>query len=120
MCDCISANFTAAILSGANFTNSVLNSANFDDANLTNTVIDVALPVRGTFLRQFGKEGDSLQAEFKRPAGIAVRETQEGTAEIFVVDSDNKRMQVFSTDGRLIRSFRLTLDGEQGRPVCVA
>ncbi|XP_078574813.1 uncharacterized protein LOC144861018 [Branchiostoma floridae x Branchiostoma japonicum] len=49
---------------------------------------------------RFGREG-SGEGEFRYPSGVAI--SDDGT--IFVLDSDNSRVQIFDSDGKFLRTF---------------
>ena len=65
----------------------------------------------GTLLRSFGHKNDG---EFKYPAGIAINKDRQ----IFVADLDNRRVQIFSWEGRHLGSFggQGSLDSQLFKP----
>eukprot|EP00058_Branchiostoma_floridae_P022150 XP_002607640.1 hypothetical protein BRAFLDRAFT_84671 [Branchiostoma floridae] len=76
--------------------------------------------VRQPWVRKarFGGEG-SGSGEFMGPYGVAVSQANE----VYIADSGNSRIQVFTMDGVYIREFTTTLPGETGgkfRPSGVA
>lgn len=62
--------------------------------------------IDGEFLGSFGKFGVG-QGEFKNPYGIAI-DSQE---RLWVVDTGNRRVQVFNTDGTFLSSVDSYNDG---------
>ena len=54
-----------------------------------------AFDLSGTFLYKFGERGDR-HGQFRRPRGLLV----DGSSNLLVCDSENKRVQQFSLDGR--------------------
>ena len=54
-----------------------------------------AFDLSGTFLYKFGERGDR-HGQFRRPRGLLV----DGSNNLLVCDSENKRVQQFSLDGR--------------------
>jgi len=61
------------------------------------------VPHQYQFLFKFGSHGDGPE-QFKRPAGIAVSKK---TGTVAVADSENKRIQLFSSEGNHLREIKL-------------
>ncbi|MFH1842347.1 MAG: FlgD immunoglobulin-like domain containing protein [bacterium] len=67
----------------------------------------------GTYLGEWGGPG-SADGEFNRPLGIAVDPTG---YHVFVVDSDNQRVQVFTDDGSHVASLTTAYHNPPSLPV---
>jgi DNA-binding beta-propeller fold protein YncE len=74
-------------------------------------------PASYSFIQSFGSSG-SGPGQFRRPAGIAIG----ARGELYVADSGNQRIQIFSAGGGFLRSWgtRGTGDGQFETPVDVA
>jgi DNA-binding beta-propeller fold protein YncE/uncharacterized protein YjiS (DUF1127 family) len=66
----------------------------------TNHRVQILISYDLSFFDTFGKEGDG-KAEFSYPSGIAVGKT----GEVYVADSGNHRVQVFTAGGKFLRMF---------------
>lgn len=71
---------------------------------------DVGGALEGRLVRKWGSDGCG-DGEFQSPDGLAV---DQQTGEVFVCDGDNGRIQVFSSDGSFLRSWRVQEDEEDG------
>jgi tripartite motif-containing protein 2/3/tripartite motif-containing protein 71 len=67
-----------------------------------------------TFFKTFGKKGNG-EGQFQQPLGV----TCDSTGKIYVADSGNHRIQVFTDEGKFLRIFGQSR-GDLDKPVSVA